>query len=95
MLFSNKMTMEQQLQQRLAHLHPDVFEFTDESHLHAGHAGNRSGGHYHILLVSTAFTGVSRIIRQRMIKEPLHDLFSSGQIHALSIRALTPEEYFN
>ena len=89
------MNMEQQLQQRLAHLNPDVFEFTDDSHLHAGHVGNRGGGHYHILVVSTAFANVSRVMRQRMIKEPLQDLFSNGQIHALSIRALTPEEYFN
>lgn len=89
------MNMEQQLQQRLAHLNPEVFEWIDDSHLHAGHAGNRGGRHYRILVVSAAFTDVSRVMRQRMIKEPLHDLFSKGQIHALSIRALTPEEYFN
>ena len=89
------MNMEQQLQQRLTHLNPEVFEWIDDSHLHAGHAGNRGGRHYRILVVSAAFTDVSRVMRQRMIKEPLHDLFSNGQIHALSIRALTPEEYFN
>lgn len=74
------MNMEQQLQQRLAHLNPEVFEWIDDSHLHVGHAGNRGGGHYRILVVSAAFTDVSQVMRQRMIKEPLHDLFR--QIHA-------------
>ena len=83
---------EQQIQTALGYLNPEIFEFHDESHLHAGHAGNKGGGHYRILVVSTAFNGV---LRQRMVKEALHEWFSDGRIHALSIRALTPDEYFH
>ena len=48
--------MEQEIQTALQHLHPDVFEFADESHLHAGHAGNTGGGHYRVLIVSPICT---------------------------------------
>ncbi|MFV2029696.1 BolA family protein [Neisseria sp. S1] len=88
-------TMQSNIENRLQVLKPLVFEFHDDSHLHAGHAGNRGGGHYSILVVSEEFTSISRINRQRMVNAPLQDLFSDGLIHALSIKALTPEEYFN
>ncbi len=89
------MNIQQEIERRLQTLAPQIFEFRDDSHLHAGHAGNRGGGHYAVLVVSAVFEGISRINRQRMIKEPLHDLFSDGLIHALSIKAATPDEYFN
>lgn len=88
-------TMQEMIEGRLKTLRPEVFEFRDDSYLHAGHAGNSGGGHYAVLLVSEAFTGVSRLNRQRMVKELLQDFFSDGLIHALSLKAVTPEEYFN
>ncbi|UOO77478.1 BolA family transcriptional regulator [Neisseria sp. Dent CA1/247] len=88
-------TMQETIEGRLKILQPQVFEFHDESHLHAGHAGNRGGGHYAVLLVSEVFDGVSRLNRQRMVKDLLQDLFSDGLIHALSVKAVTPEEYFH
>lgn len=89
------MDISKELESRLQTLNPEVFEFRDDSHLHAGHAGNRGGGHYAVLVVSPAFEGISRLNRQRMVKAPLHDLFSDGLIHALSIKAATPDEYFS
>lgn len=86
--------MRETLAQRLQSLDLQVFEFRDDSHLHAGHAGNRGGGHYAVLLVSEQFDGVSRLQRQRMVQDLLTDLFASNQIHALSITARTPQEYF-
>ena len=62
--------------------------------LHAGHAGNKGGGHYAILLVSEQFVGVSRLQRQRVVQDLLADLFADKKIHALSIVAKTPDEYF-
>ena len=41
------------------------------------------------------FRDTPRLERQRTVKGLLQDLFSDGLIHALSIKALTPEEYFN
>lgn len=89
------MAMKDEMVQRLASLNLQVFEFTDESHLHVGHAGNKGGGHYAVLLVSDAFVGLSRIQRQRTVQDLLTDLFTGKQIHALSIKAQTPEEYFH
>lgn len=89
------MNMQQEINRRLSELQPQVFELQDESHLHAGHAGNQGGGHYALLVTSEAFHGLSRLNRQRLIKELLSDLFQGGQIHALSIRAVTPDEYFS
>lgn len=87
------MNMEQEMAQRLAALNLQIFQFTDESHLHIGHAGNKGGGHYALLLVSEQFRGVSRINRQRQVQDLLADLFADKKIHALSIRAQTPEEH--
>ena len=87
--------MRQMIEERLQALEPEFFDFEDESHLHAGHAGNKGGGHYAILVVSNAFENIGRLQRQRMIKQLLQDLFSDGLIHALSIKADTPDEYFH
>ena len=83
----------QTIRQRLeAAFSPSLLELTDESHLHIGHAGNQGGGHYRVHIVSTQFAGMNRVARQRTIQRALHDLYPS-QIHALSIRAQTLEEY--
>lgn len=86
--------MRELMEQRLHSLDLQVFEFQDDSHLHIGHAGNKGGGHYAILLVSPKFIGVSRVQRQRMVQDLLADLFANQRIHALSIVAKTPDEYF-
>lgn len=82
----------QTIRQRLeAAFSPSLLDLADESHLHIGHAGNQGGGHYRIHIVSTRFAGMNRIARQRAIQQALRDLYPA-QIHALSIRAQTPEE---
>ncbi len=72
---------------------PQRLEIVDESERHRGHAGWREGGetHFRILLVSAAFEGVARLERERRIHALLDDLLRD-RIHALSVRALTPEE---
>lgn len=87
--------IQEKMEHLLAELHAEVFHFRDDSHLHAGHAGNTGGGHYAIHIVSTAFEGQSRITRQRTVHQLLAPLFTDKLIHALSIQAQTPQEYFN
>lgn len=71
---------------------PAVLEIGDDSALHAGHAGARSGGgHYRIFIVSAAFEGCSKVLRQRMIYAAVGDMMKHD-IHALAIRALTAIE---
>jgi BolA protein len=80
------------IQQRLAVLTPLRSELIDDSARHAGHEGARGGGaHYRLLIVSPAFVGHSRVARHRMVHDALGDLMRSA-IHALSIKALTPDE---
>ncbi|HBZ71401.1 MAG TPA: BolA family transcriptional regulator [Deltaproteobacteria bacterium] len=82
--------IEAKLQERLAAAHVEV---VDESHLHAGHAGARGGGgHFRVLVVSSRFEGLARLAAQRLVYEALSDEMG-GEIHALSIRTLTPERW--
>lgn len=67
-------------------------QLTDESHLHAGHAGAASGaGHYRLRLVSERFEGVNRVARHRLVYDCLRDMMHSD-IHALTIIAFAPSE---
>ena len=86
--------IEAEITQRLHDLAPLHMELHNDSHLHAGHVGNTGGGHYRLLVVSEAFSGQGRLARQRLVKEKLHDLFPH-RIHALSVKAASPEEYFH
>jgi len=79
------------LRQRLTVLQPDSVIIEDDSHLHAGHAGAREGGHYRLQIVAQAFAGKSTIARHRLIYDAAGDLMR-GRIHALIIRAETPGE---
>ncbi|MGI9236598.1 MAG: BolA family protein [Woeseiaceae bacterium] len=64
----------------------------DQSHLHAGHEGARSGGgHFDVRIVSAAFDGKRMLQRHRMVFEALDSMMES-EIHALRITARTPEE---
>jgi BolA protein len=81
-----------EMKTRLASLNPQHLEIVDESALHAGHAGAKSGGgHYQLTLISPAFSGQNNVARHRAIYLALGDLMGS-RIHALSITALAPEE---
>ncbi len=78
------------LRQRLSVLQPVSLTIRDDSHLHAGHAGARGGGgHYHVDIVTAAFSGKNTVARHRMIYDAAGDLMR-GPIHALSIRAEVP-----
>jgi BolA protein len=79
------------LRERLAALEPLSLAIEDESHLHAGHAGAKEGGHYKITIVTAAFNDQNIVKRHRMIHAAVGDLMR-GRIHALSIRAFSPDE---
>ena len=65
----------------------------DHSAHHAGHLGAREGGgHFELLVVSGRFEGLGRLARQRLVYEALGELMRT-EIHALSMRTLTPDEW--
>jgi BolA protein len=71
---------------------PTLLELTDESALHAGHAGAASGGgHYRLKIVSSRFDGLRLVMRHRLVYDSVHDMMHT-EIHALSITALAPSE---
>ncbi len=51
------------------------------------------GAHFEALIVSSVFEGKSRIQRQQTVYKALGGRMESGEIHALSMRTLTPEEW--
>jgi len=65
----------------------------DDSAKHVGHAGSRPGGetHYTVHVVAGAFRGLGRLERQRLVYRALASELAGG-VHALGIRAETPEE---
>jgi BolA protein len=75
-----------------AALSPQSLEVVDDSARHAGHAGARDGrGHFNVDIVSDAFAGAAPLARHRKVYAALGDMMETD-IHALSIRARTPEE---
>ena len=75
-------------------LDPVHCEVVDESHLHAGHAGASSGGgHFCIVVVSDCFEGRSLVERQRLVYGALGSEMGPDNIHALSMKTLTPDEW--
>jgi BolA protein len=87
------MRVANEIRARLALLKPQRLELVDDSARHVGHAGARAGGesHFRLLIVAEAFTGRSRIERQRMVYDALGDLLRTD-VHALSLTALSPAE---
>jgi BolA protein len=81
------------LRERLEPLAPARLEISDESAAHAGHAGAAGGGgHFSLLIVSQVFSGLPRLKRHQRVLQEIADLLPYP-IHALSIKALTPEEF--
>ncbi len=87
------MSVMDRIREKLDVLAPLQLELIDESHLHAGHAGARSGGgHYRLSIVSSAFSGKNTVARHRLVYEALGEMMHKD-IHALAIQARTPQEH--
>lgn len=80
--------IEARLREALA---PAALTVTNDSHHHAGHMGDDGSGetHFSVDIVADAFTGQSRVARQRLVNRALADLLAT-RIHALAIRARAP-----
>ena len=50
------------------------------------------GQHFEAIVVSDEFSGKSRIARQQLVYKTLGDRMN-GEIHALSMKTYTPEEW--
>jgi len=64
---------------------------TDDSHLHAGHAGAPEGGesHFSVRITAARFEGQNRVAIHRQVNDVLADELA-GPVHALALRAGAP-----
>ncbi|MCL9780885.1 BolA family iron metabolism protein IbaG [Vibrio sp. S4M6] len=51
------------------------------------------GSHYEVVAVDACFDGMSRVKKQQMIYAPLMEYIQRNDIHAVSIKAFTPDEW--
>ncbi len=51
------------------------------------------GQHFQALIVSPDFEGRLPLARQRLVNGVLQEHFDSGQLHALSMRTWTPQQW--
>ena len=68
------------------------FNLIDDSHKHINHKKDTSGGHFRLFIVSNDFIKLNLIKRHQLIYNLLSDMLKK-EIHALSMRLLTSEEY--
>lgn len=51
------------------------------------------GSHYDIVAVGEVFAGLRPVKKQQLVYGALTEEIASGAVHAVNIRALTPEEW--
>ena len=80
------------LQARLETLNAQELLIEDESHLHAGHAGNSGGAsHFRATIVANCFETLPMIAQQRLVYDLVRDLIPFP-IHALALKTRAPSK---
>ena len=51
------------------------------------------GQHFQAIIVSSEFGGKNRVQRQQRVYQTLQEKLATGELHALSFKTLTPEEW--
>jgi acid stress-induced BolA-like protein IbaG/YrbA len=51
------------------------------------------GQHFQAIVVSSEFIGKNRVQRQQRVYQTLKEKLATGELHALSFKTLTPEEW--
>ncbi len=94
MTTKTKGPMASEIETRLmAALTPTRLDVINDSAKHSGHMGDDGSGesHFTVEIESAAFTGKSRLERQRMVNRALGDL-PGQKVHAMAIKAWAPGE---
>lgn len=75
-------------------MHPDQIKQLILAGMTCEHlALDGDGHHFEALVVSAEFVGKNRVQRQQHVNKILKARFDSGELHALSFKTLTPEEW--
>ena len=72
-------------------LNPEFLEIDDRTEAHSSHASSGDGGHYEVRIVSSRFAGLAPLARHRLVNTATDPV--RQEIHALSIKAYSPEEF--
>lgn len=51
------------------------------------------GQHFQAIVVSPEFAGKSRVQRQQRVYQTLQSQLATGELHAISFKTLTPDEW--
>lgn len=51
------------------------------------------GSHFEAIVVGEVFAGLTQVKKQQLVYATVNDLITSGELHALTIKAYTPEEW--
>ncbi|MER2506001.1 MAG: BolA family protein [Azonexus sp.] len=75
-------------------MHPDQIKELIRAGMACEHlALDGDGQHFAAIVVSAEFVGLNRVQRQQRVYRTLKDELASGELHALSFKTLTPEEW--
>ncbi|WP_297323894.1 BolA/IbaG family iron-sulfur metabolism protein [Nitrosomonas sp.] len=85
------MHIKNSIETKLQSLRPQFLEVTNESHMHNVPKGSES--HFRVTIVSEEFNGKMLLARHRMVNNILADELTHS-IHALVLRTMTMEEWF-
>ena len=80
------MAVKDEIEDRLtAAFHPTLLTVVNESHKHAGHAGDDGSGasHFQITIRAESLAAMSRLARHRAVQAALGDL--NQRIHAIAL----------
>ncbi len=61
----------------------------DDANVHV----EKNGGHFHITIVTEQFSGLRAVARQQLVYKILGEYIENGSIHAVVIKAHTPDEW--
>jgi len=51
------------------------------------------GSHFEAVVIGDVFEGMMPVKKQQMVYATVNDLITSGELHALTIKTYTPEEW--
>lgn len=81
-----KMSIEKEITERLtAAFAPSTLQVVNESHRHAGHAGDDGSGesHFQVVIRAESLAVLTRVARHRAVQKALGDI--NTRVHALAL----------
>lgn len=85
------MSLQTEIERKLAQLDPVHLEVVNESHMHSVPANSET--HFKVTVVSERFSGQMPVARHRLVNRILEQELAGG-VHALALHTKTPGEWY-